>query len=257
MVMNSTICTTPRTVVPRGKSLQSVIHAFIFLVASFLLVQGPTNHGSCHGLEFRSATADDINQALKILLQQAMNPLGLSQETLLVVTASSEDDKATKTVWSDPKQQRSSSSSSASSWPLLGFGQIRPLNDNYSELASLYVRPDYRTQGIGTALVQQLLDRHNNHYNNNKNTKGNKSSSNLPLSSSSSQPPTPTLRPPQVCLLTLKPTAPFYEPLGFRVASDVERTQLPISIQLEYKAGQALSAFLGNDLICMIQHYHP
>ena len=40
---------------------------------------------------------------------------------------------------------------------ILGFGQIRPLDDKYSELASLCV-PQYHHQGVGSALVQEFLE---------------------------------------------------------------------------------------------------
>jgi GNAT superfamily N-acetyltransferase len=162
-----------------------------------------------NSFQFRSASDNDVSSAKKILFQQAMNPLSVSKERLLVAFDESQNDKT-----------------------LLGFGQIRPLggdNDEvvYSELASLYVLPEHRKQGIGGALVEALLERHK-------------------ASSSSS-------KRVGVCLLTLKPTAPFYETYGFHVASESERKQLPSSIQLEFKAGTALSMFLGNDLVCMIE----
>ena len=165
-----------------------------------------------HSLQFRSATADDISLARKILLKEKMNPFGVSQDTLLVAFADETDD-------SSNNNEASSSSSPA----VLGFGQIRPLNDEYSELASLYVVPESRKKGIGGALVQNLLDRH-----------------------------AEMKQRQRICLLTLKPTSSFYEPYGFRVATESERKQLPSSIQLEYQAGLALSFLLGNDLVCMI-----
>ena len=42
---------------------------------------------------------------------------------------------------------------------ILEFGQICPLDDKYLELASLYV-PQYHRQGVGSALVQELLECH-------------------------------------------------------------------------------------------------
>ena len=166
-----------------------------------------------HSLQFRSATADDISLARKILLKEKMNPFGVSQDTLLVALADE----------SDVDGNNNEASSSLSSPAVLGFGQIRPLNDEYSELASLYVVPESRKKGIGGALVQNLLDRH--------------------VAMKQQQ---------RICLLTLKPTTSFYEPYGFRVATESERKQLPSSIQLEYQAGLALSFLLGNDLVCMI-----
>jgi ribosomal protein S18 acetylase RimI-like enzyme len=155
------------------------------------------------GFQFRAATDADVSAARKIMFQQVMNPLSLSKENLLVAF----DDNANGDS-------------------LLGFGQIRPLADDYSELASLYVLPERREQGIGGATVQALLERH---------------------SASASTTPKP------VCLLTLKPTASFYERYGFQIASERERKKLPKSLQLEFQAGNALSFILGNDLVCMIQ----
>jgi len=42
---------------------------------------------------------------------------------------------------------------------LLGFGQIKPINERARKLASLYVYPEYRNCGIGSAIVGQLLSR--------------------------------------------------------------------------------------------------
>jgi ribosomal protein S18 acetylase RimI-like enzyme len=173
----------------------------LFLLAITVLPQDGSLSCFVDGFQFRSAIDNDVSSAKKILFQQAMNPLSVSKERLLVAFDESQNAK-----------------------PLLGFGQIRPLGEVYSELASLYVMPEHRKQGIGGALVEALLERHK--------------------ASSSSK---------RVCLLTLKPTAPFYETYGFHVASESERKQLPSSIQLEFKAGTALSMFLGNDLVCMIE----
>jgi GNAT superfamily N-acetyltransferase len=150
------------------------------------------------------------------MFQEAMNPLSISQERLLVAF----DDNGNY-----PEM-------------FLGFGQIRPLttttnqekdnrNVEFSELASLYVFPEYRRQGVGGALVDELLQRHD--------------------ASSSS---TPTSK---VCLLTLRPTVPFFQAHGFSIADDEERAQLPSTLQFEYTAGSILSAFLKNDLVCMIR----
>lgn len=102
---------------------------------------------------------------------------------------------------------------------MIGFGQIRPLNIEYSELASLYVLPDYRQQGVGSALVKELLARHED------DTK--------------------------VCLLTLKPTMSFYEMHGFVCIKSLE--DLPSNLKFEFKVGSLISSFLGNDLVCMVR----
>lgn len=107
---------------------------------------------------------------------------------------------------------------------VLGFGQIRPLDEEFSELASLFVRAEHRHQGIGGGLVEALLQRHRSNEEKSK-----------------------------VCLLTLKPTSGFYKSFGFQEATEDQRKRLPKSIQVEYLAGKALSTLLGNELVCMIQ----
>ena len=107
---------------------------------------------------------------------------------------------------------------------VLGFGQIRPLNGEFSELASLYVLPEYRHQGIGSGLVKALLQRQQSNQEKSK-----------------------------VCLITLKPTSGFYKSFGFQEVAEDQRKRLPKAIQVEYMAGKALSTFLGNELVCMIQ----
>lgn len=151
----------------------------------------------------RQAYERDISFARKILISQAMNPLSLSTKTLLVACDDSEVSDS-----------------------ILGFGQIRPLGSAsaYSELASLYVQPDFRSQGVGSSIVQALIDRHNQ---------------NEPQS--------------QICLLTLRSTEVFYKKFGFREATDDERANLPTAFQFEYQTGTFLSVVLGNDLVCMIQ----
>ena len=160
---------------------------------------------------FRRATPDDVSVARQRLLQEAMNPLSISTKTLLVAydsDANSDDD-------------------------LLGFGQIRPLDNQWSELASLYVLPEFRTKGIGSALVQQLLEDHDDDD-----------------SSSSSQSKS-------VCLLTLRPTISFYEPFGFSTVTNEDTKELPVSIQVEEQIGRGISKLLGNELVCMVRRTQP
>ena len=140
------------------------------------------------------ATGNDVFLARKMLFQAAMNPLSMSTQTLLIAYNGQSED-------------------------MIGFGQIRPLNTEYSELASLYVLPNYRQLGVGSALVNELLARHEDHT--------------------------------KVCLLTLEPTMPFYERHGFVRIESLE--DLPSSVQFEFKAGSLISSFLGNDLVCMIR----
>jgi N-acetylglutamate synthase-like GNAT family acetyltransferase len=172
---------------------KNAAHLVLLLVVAFL--------HTVDSYSIRAATPQEVTSARKILFQQAMNPFALSAETLLVASADSDGTN-----------------------DLLGFGQIRTLDEQYSELASLYVQPDRRNEKIGSAIVQALLDQHyaDEHHS-------------------------------KLCLLTLKPTIKFYEPFGFRVANEAERKMLPKAIQLEFKAGNALSFVLGNELVCMVE----
>jgi GNAT superfamily N-acetyltransferase len=168
--------------------------------------------------QFRSATPEDIAFARKTMIQQAMNPLSVSKERLLVAFDDEED--STDTATGD--------AAAAAPNGMLGFGQIRPLDDLYAELASLYVLPNKRGKGIGGALVQELLSRHDDA---NEGDVG------------------PSSQTKVVVLLTLRPTAPLYEKYGFEILNDM--SEMPLSLQFEYKAGSIVSAFLGNDLVCM------
>jgi N-acetylglutamate synthase-like GNAT family acetyltransferase len=156
---------------------------------------------SAFSLAFRSATPNDVVTARKTMFQEKMNPLSISQDRLLVAF--------------DDFDERD----------LLGFGQIRPLDEMYSELASLYVKPENRQQGIGGALVQQLLRRHDE-----------------------------AESPTTVCLLTLRSTTTFYEKHGFEcMDKDEIKSTMPSSFQFEYAAGSFVSSLLGNGLVCMIR----
>ena len=148
----------------------------------------------------RQANDRDVAMARTILLQQAMNPLSLSTKHLLVAC---NDEMEASTA--------------------LGFGQIRPLDPHCSELASLFVLPEHRGQGVGSEIVRELMRRHGE----------NESQS-------------------RICLLTLQSTTNYYQRFGFRLADHEDRKRLPKSIQVEFLLGRALSFVLGNDLVCMI-----
>lgn len=171
-----------------------------------------------HGYSIRPATSAEVLSARKLLFEQAMNPFAISTENLLVASEQ------------DPERGEESSSICAG---LLGFGQIRPLDNQYSELASLYVVPERRNEGIGTEIVKALVERHSGRQSHDQRSRQ------------------------QICLLTLRSTSKFYTSLGFREASRAELEQLPRAIQLEFKAGSLLSFVLSNDLICMVEAQLP
>ena len=140
------------------------------------------------------ATTDDMPLARKLILKEKMNPLSMSAENMMV--ARNDEDV------------------------LLGFGQVRSLDDTFAELASVFVLPEYRRQGVATEILKELLVRHD-------------------LSNPSQK----------VCLLTLKPTTPLYEAQGFRLVDDM--SAMPKSLQVEFALGNAVSFILQNELVCM------
>lgn len=181
-----------RTRLPHG-----VIPLLISLCGGIHILSSTITTADAALVQIRRATAQDLFAVRKTLFQAAMNPLSLSEQTLLVATSDQQE--------------------------VLGFGQIRPLNEDYSELASLYVYPEHRHEGVGSALVARLLERHD----------------------------ASTTRNTKVCLLTLRPTIQFYQPHGFEVQLAFD--DLPVSIQFEHKAGSLISSFLGNDICCMLR----
>jgi N-acetylglutamate synthase-like GNAT family acetyltransferase len=151
-------------------------------------------------LKYRPATQSDVNHARRIMFKERMNFLSLSANSLVICVDVSDDDNEDQNKL------------------IVGFGQIRRLNDQYSELASLYVDPEYRNRGVGSELVTNLLNKRHDDDNT------------------------------SLCLLTLRPTVPFYEKFGFCVIS---RDNLPSPLRIEYLAGSLISLFLGNELVCM------
>jgi ribosomal protein S18 acetylase RimI-like enzyme len=203
--------------------------------------------------QFRMATSFDVQNARLMLLREWMNPMSVSRDNVLVV----HDD-----------EDGGMYSTTNHTTNLIGFGQIRPLSSSssaprlfsslsptpsspsathtasrYSELASLFVLPPYRHQGIGTAIVTELLRRYDfnsvNHYENQKSND------------------TSTIN--SLVLLTLRPTISFYERFGFHVMNNSswnDYSHLPTTFLLEYKLGQFISALLGNEIVCMIRQQH-
>ena len=89
------------------------------------------------------------------------------------------------------------------------------------ELASVYVIPDYRGQGIGTELIKRVLQRHVD--------RGRKLS--------------------DVYLLTLATTVQwYYDSFGFEV---VPEEQVPEQMRFEIAAGKLITRLIGAKLCCM------
>mmetsp|Transcript_45441 Transcript_45441/g.106079 ORF Transcript_45441/g.106079 Transcript_45441/m.106079 type:complete len:126 (-) Transcript_45441:276-653(-) len=98
-----------------------------------------------------------------------------------------------------------------------GFGQLREQGDLW-ELASLFVEKSSRGQGVGSALVQRLLTRHES-------------------SAAAGKP---------VYLLTLQDKSSFYRRHGFAVAPP------PGPLQFEAALGKVIAKLAtGQELICM------
>ena len=161
----------------------------------------------CSLVVFSKASREDVVLARQLILQAKMNPLSVSQDHLLIARRDGSAGKDNE---------------------LLGFGQIRPLTNNFDELASLYVLPEFRRQGVGKALIQELLVRHDERCKNNSGAKDK-----------------------DVCLLTIRPTVSLYQKFGFIEVEDI--SSLPTILQMEYKAGSIISKILNNQLVCMVR----
>lgn len=93
------------------------------------------------------------------------------------------------------------------------------------ELASVYVQKPHRNRGIGTELVQRILERHQD-----------------------------VTRGDNVYLLTLGTTANWYQDnFGFEIVED--NNQIPAQMALEVVAGTAITRLLGERLCCMCKTF--
>jgi GNAT superfamily N-acetyltransferase len=209
----------------------------------------------------RGATADEAAAARQVLLGHAMNPLFVSERNLVVATGRNRPTPSTTTASRDGDGDVEKKEEEER---VIGFGQIRPVpqdekngggvedptssssSDNPTgsaslwELASLFVDPEHRRMGVGTAIIQELLRRHDEQQQHPQEQEEWEEG---------------TVPEAMVLLLTLAPTAPLYEPHGFRIvdAMSPEFRNLPKSVRLEHAAGKALSWILGNELVCMVR----
>ena len=88
------------------------------------------------------------------------------------------------------------------------------------ELSSIYVFPQFRSQGVGKSIVRELLHRH---------TQLDRDIS-------------------QVYALTLRKTLNFYDALGFQV---VEKEDIPSQLKVEIALGRIITKALGEELVCI------
>jgi GNAT superfamily N-acetyltransferase len=217
----------------------------------------PSSQQVGSNVRIREATADEAAAARQVLLGHAMNPLFVSDRNLLVATRRIRPTPSTTTASRDGAGGGEAEKEEEEE-RVIGFGQIRPLprdekggggvdptsssSDNptvsatFWELASLFVDPEHRRKGVGTAIIQELLRRHDEQHPQAQGDAG-------------------TGPAMVVLLLTLAPTAPLYEPHGFRIvdAASSEFRNLPKSVRLEHAAGKAMSWILGNELVCMVR----
>ena len=90
------------------------------------------------------------------------------------------------------------------------------------ELSSVYVRPQYRDRGVGSALVNAVLQRHI----------------------------TTRQRGKDIYALTLASTATWYEKkFGFRIVE--EKNQIPNAMTMEKNIGSAITQVIGDELVCI------
>mmetsp|Transcript_36941 Transcript_36941/g.59773 ORF Transcript_36941/g.59773 Transcript_36941/m.59773 type:complete len:218 (+) Transcript_36941:335-988(+) len=146
----------------------------------------------------RAARADDMSDIKKWISQEKMNPLGLNWRNFVV--AMSDDDGS-----------------------IIGCAQIKTLLEptfadgffyleNNKELSSVFVRPEFRGRGVGTAMVQKLVE----------------------------GPPAP------VPLFLTCPSSgmKFYEQFGFSRIPEDDKS-IPFLLKAEVSLGKLASKFLG------------
>jgi len=146
--------------------------------------------------ELRAGRDADAETIKEMVLEEKMNPLFLSPENFVIAEQDGE---------------------------IFGIGQIRPIDKSW-ELASLVVKEEARGNGIGTAIVQELLELHQKKFE--AEGKG----------------------VPPVLALTLKETKPFYTRMGWL---EQPMSMAPMKMQAEASVGGVVAALTGNSLICV------
>jgi N-acetylglutamate synthase-like GNAT family acetyltransferase len=169
----------------------------------------------------QAGVESDANTIRFAILKEKMNPLGLDPRRFVVAEEGGQ---------------------------LVGFGQLKPwetlsrrrkgdlvgnvvrflnLEPNWRgqllELASLVVMPEHRGRGVGTALLNRLIED----------------------SIDAKDPETLLKQETTLCLLTLKSTVGFYEKAGFSVISSEQ--YVPRPLQAELAAGKVVAAVVADD----------
>ena len=174
--------------------------------------------------KIRSGKPNDESIIQKYMIQNFMNPLNIHHERFLLAV--------------NPKNDSD----------IYGFVQLRPLSNNNSnndddnddeidtlwELASVYVLPNYRHQGIGSVLINTLLEKQN------MRVKGDGDTPSL-------------ISKENIYFITLEKTMKWYEQFGFRVLNSNYNgyDSPPKEMKFELIAGGIVTKCLGEKLICM------
>ena len=185
---------TPALVVGGAAVVAGVVVAFLRGPRS-ALASASGEAGGEPAVRLRPATAQDLPAIFQAMASEKMNPLFLKPKQFVVAET-------------------------AVDGQFVGCGQIRPITATESELASLYVVPDWRGRGVGGRIVGQLL---------------------ASFVSGGG-------RPASLYLLTLARTTPFYEPWGFE---EVAPEALPGPMRGEFAVGRVVTRALGETLVGM------
>lgn len=155
---------------------------------------------SKHQLKFRQANAQDMSSIRKMVIKERMNPLGLPVERFIVAESENK---------------------------LVGFGQLQQQPNQqdvqFLELRTLIVDDALRGQGIGSAVMEHLLD-------------------------------TSAASHTDVYLTTLKKTIPFYQKVGFQ---EVPRGQVPRAMWFEVLAGSIVAPLAAGDSLVVLKRSAP
>ncbi|KAH7617228.1 hypothetical protein NADE_007014 [Nannochloris sp. 'desiccata'] len=156
----------------------------------------------------RGASPSHRLQIVKFLLAEKLNPLSLDMQRFVV---------ATTTTTPSLEQQK-----------LIGFGQLKPLDSHSLELSSLVVDPEYRGQGLGKALVAEIL--------------------------------AAAVPDKAVLLITVTARRKFYEACGFQEVSPssliatTHSVGIPLSLRIEKLIGSPIAQLAAQDSLIIMKY---